>query len=141
VLGKTFLCFFLRPLICDLVSAGFAFGFFAQIGLVTHLFERLAPVLGDAGAATAVSAAALCAVPGRLLLGGLLGRADRRLAAAGNFAMQACGGALLALTSGTPTLLMGCALFGLGIGNLVLSRRSSPRSSSSRPISPESWPR
>jgi ribosomal protein S18 acetylase RimI-like enzyme len=102
------------------LSAGFALGFFAQIGLVTHLVERLAPVLGGAGAATAVGAAALCAVPGRLLLGGLLGRADHRLAAAGNFAMQACGVALLALTSGTPTLLMGCALFGLGIGNLVL---------------------
>jgi cyanate permease len=102
------------------LSAGFALGFFAQIGLVTHLVERLAPVLGGAGAATAVSAAALCAVPGRLLLGGLLGRADRRLAAAGNFAMQACGVALLALTSCTPALLMGCALFGLGIGNLVL---------------------
>jgi cyanate permease len=34
--------------------------------------------------------------------------------------MQACGVALLGLTSGTPTLLVGCALFGLGIGNLVL---------------------
>jgi MFS family permease len=102
------------------LSAGFALGFFAQIGLVTHLVERLAPAFGSAGAGTAVSAAALCAVPGRLLIGGWLGRVDRRLAAAGNFAMQACGVALLALTSGTPTLLMGCALFGLGIGNLVL---------------------
>ena len=102
------------------LSAGFALGFFAQIGLVTHLVERLAPAFGSAGAATAVSAAALCAVPGRLLIGGWLGRVDRRLAAAGNFAMQACGVMLLALTSGTPTLLMGCALFGLGIGNLVL---------------------
>jgi len=102
------------------ISAGFALGFFAQIGLVTHLVERLAPILGATGAATAVSAAALCAVPGRLLLGRLLGSADRRLAAAGNFAMQACGVALLALTSGMPILLIGCALFGLGIGNLVL---------------------
>jgi cyanate permease len=34
--------------------------------------------------------------------------------------MQTCGVTLLALTSGTPTLLMGCALFGLGMGNLVL---------------------
>jgi MFS family permease len=102
------------------LSTGFALGFFAQIGLVTHLLERLAPVFGGAGAATAVGAAALCAVPGRLLLGSLLGRADRRLAAAGNFAMQACGVGLLALMSSTPTLLIGCALFGLGIGNLVL---------------------
>lgn len=102
------------------LSAGFALGFFAQIGLVTHLVERLAPVFSDGGAAIAVGATALCAVPGRLLLGSWLGRADRRLAAAGNFAMQACGVALLGLTSGTPTLLMGCVLFGLGIGNLVL---------------------
>jgi cyanate permease len=102
------------------LSAGFALAFFAQIGLVTHLIECLAPVVGDTGAATAVSTAALCAVPGRLLLGGWLGRADRRLAAAGNFTMQACGVALLALTSSTPTLLIGCVMFGLGIGNLVL---------------------
>jgi cyanate permease len=102
------------------LSAGFALGFFAQIGLVTHLVERLAPILGNAAAASAVGAAALCAVPGRVLLGSLLGRADRRLAAAGNFAMQACGVGLLALTSSPPILLIGCALFGLGIGNLVL---------------------
>jgi cyanate permease len=102
------------------LSAGFALGFFAQIGLVTHLVERLAPILGNATAATAVGGAALCAVPGRLLLGSLLGRADRRLAAAGNFAMQACGVGLLAMTSSPPTLLIGCTLFGLGIGNLVL---------------------
>jgi cyanate permease len=34
--------------------------------------------------------------------------------------MQACGVGLLALTSSTPALLVGCVLFGLGIGNLVL---------------------
>jgi len=108
-----------RPPICYLVG-----GFRARVlraDRARHApVERLALVLGGTGAATAVSAAALCAVPGRLLPGGLLGRADRRLAAAGNFAMQASGVALLALTSGTPALLIGCALFGLGIGNLVL---------------------
>ena len=34
--------------------------------------------------------------------------------------MQAFGVGLLALTSTPPALLTGCALFGLGIGNLVL---------------------
>jgi cyanate permease len=34
--------------------------------------------------------------------------------------MQACGIGLLAVTSSAPLLLTGCALFGLGIGNLVL---------------------
>jgi MFS family permease len=102
------------------LSAAFALGFFAQIGLVTRLVARLASVLGDRAAATAVGIVALCEVPGRLPLGGWLGRGDRRIAAAANFAMQAGGVGLLALTSGVPSLLVGCVLFGLGIGNLVL---------------------
>jgi cyanate permease len=102
------------------ISAGFALGFFAQIGLVSHLVARLAPALGSSGAATAVSAAAFCAIPGRLLLATWLGRANRRAAAAANFTMQACGVGLLASSSDATTLVLGCVLFGLGIGNLVL---------------------
>jgi cyanate permease len=76
--------------------------------------------LGSTGAATAVGAAAFCAIPGRLLLATWLGRANRRAAATANFAMQACGVGLLAATSDATMLLLGCVLFGLGIGNLVL---------------------
>jgi len=57
---------------------------------------------------------------GRILLGVLLGRVDRRIVAAGNFAMQACGVALLAVGSTTIVLLPGCILFGLGVGSLLL---------------------
>jgi MFS family permease len=66
------------------LSAGFAIAFFAQIGLITHFVERVAPVLGDAGAATAVGATTLCAIPGRVLFGAWVGGADRRIAAAVN---------------------------------------------------------
>jgi len=101
------------------LSVAFALGLFAQIGLVAHLVTRLAPVLGTGGAAGAVSLATACAVAGRYLLGALMS-ADRRLAAMGNFLMQACGAVCLALGTNAGVLLMGCVLFGLGIGNLVL---------------------
>lgn len=101
------------------MSGAFAFGLFAQIGLFAHLVIRLAPEFGSSGAAWAISLTTVCAVAGRTLLGWALGERDRRMAAAANFALQACGTALLALGSGVPALLCGCILFGLGVGNLT----------------------
>jgi MFS family permease len=101
------------------LSIAFALGLFAQIGIVAHLVTRLAPVFGTENAAATVSLATVCAVLGRLLLGALLGDADRRFVAMGNFAMQACGVACLGLGTSMVVLLLGCILFGLGIGNLV----------------------
>lgn len=101
------------------ISAAFALGLFAQIGIFTHLVARLTPELGATGAAGAVSLATACAVAGRTLLGWLIGDSSRRVAAAGNFVMQACGVALLAFGTGSADLLVGCVLFGLGVGNLV----------------------
>ena len=101
------------------IALAFALGLFAQIGLVVHLVTRLAPVFGAGGAAAAVSLATGCAVIGRLLLGVLFGNADRRFLAMGNFAMQACGVVCLALGANAVLLLLGCVLFGLGVGNLV----------------------
>jgi cyanate permease len=49
----------------------------------------------------------------------LLGDADRRMVAAGNIAMQACGVVLLAFGSTTIVLAAGCILFGLGLGSLL----------------------
>jgi MFS family permease len=101
------------------ISAAFALGLFAQIGLFAHLVTRLAPEFGANGAAWAVSLTAACAVIGRMALGWTLGERDRRVAACANFALQACGTVLLALADGVPALLAGCILFGLGAGNLV----------------------
>jgi MFS family permease len=101
------------------LSVAFALGLFAQIGLVAHLVTRLTPVFGMGHAAATVSLATACAVTGRLLLGAFLGDADRRLVATGNSLMQACGVACLAFGTSTVILLLGCILFGLGIGNLV----------------------
>jgi len=101
------------------ISAAFALGLFAQIGLFAHLIARLAPDFGSGLAAIAISVVTLCAVLGRSLLGWLLGERDRRLAAAANFLMQATGSLLLALGDGMVPLAAGCMLFGLGVGNLT----------------------
>jgi MFS family permease len=96
------------------LSAAFALGLFAQIGLFAHLMARLDPSFGPVIAGAAISLITLCAVLGRSLLG-----CDRRLVAALNLAMQAAGSLLLALGESAPVLAAGCVLFGLGVGNLT----------------------
>jgi hypothetical protein len=94
------------------LAIAFALGMFAQVGVVAHLIARLTPLVGAVDAAIAISLTTGSAVVGRLLLGLLLGRADRRLITAANFAMQAFGVALLAVGSTTLVLAPGCILFG-----------------------------
>ena len=102
------------------LAAGMSLGLFAQIGLIAHLFSLIVPVLGTTGAGLAMGGATAAAIAGRTLLGWLLpSGADRRLAAAGNYALQFCGCLVFILAGGAsaPLILLGILLFGLGIGN------------------------
>jgi MFS family permease len=101
------------------ISAAFALGLFAQIGLVAHLIPRLGPVFGTSIAALAISLITVCAIAGRVLLGRLIGQHDRRVAAMVNLLVQACGTGLLIVGDDPVVLLAGCVLFGLGFGNLT----------------------
>jgi MFS family permease len=101
------------------LSAAFALGLFAQIGLLSHLIVRLTPEVGITGAGLLASLATLCAVIGRTLAGWWIGDHDRRMAAAINFAVQIIGVLLLGFGTGWVLLTFGCILFGLGIGNLT----------------------
>jgi MFS family permease len=84
------------------LSVSFALGMFAQVGVVAHLVTHLAPILGIAEAAGALSVITASAVIGRTLLGAALGATDRRVVAAANFVMQACGVTLLAVARQQP---------------------------------------
>jgi MFS family permease len=101
------------------LAVAFALGLLAQVGLIAHMVSFLSEPLGQSGAAAALSLTTACAVAGRLMLGASLGDTGRRTAAAINFLVQASGVLLFALASSTTALLVGCALFGLGNGNLV----------------------
>ena len=103
------------------ISAAFALGLAAQIGLITVLYSLLVPGLGEQGAGLVVSLATAGAVLGRTLVGWLLPPGlDRRLATAANLALQCSGSLAMVAADGTAWLLVvGSLLFGLGIGNLL----------------------
>lgn len=101
------------------ISAAFSLGLFAQIGLLAHLVARLTPEVGIEYAGLLVSLATVCAIIGRTVAGKWIGEHDRRFAAAISFAVQIGGVLLLIFSSGWVGLMLGCALFGLGIGNLT----------------------
>ncbi len=97
-----------------------AFGLFAQIGLVAHLFSLLVPALGATAAGLAMGAATASAILGRTLVGWAMpAGADRRLVACISYVVQIAGAIALIFAAGThvPLLVAGVLLFGAGIGN------------------------
>jgi MFS family permease len=102
------------------LAAGMAIGLFVQIGLIAHLFNLLAPVMGAQSAGLAMGLATACAIVGRILVARAIpaGR-DRRLAACAAYAVQLVGVLVLAAASEQQIgwILLGVVLFGSGIGN------------------------
>jgi hypothetical protein len=104
------------------LTLGASLGLFAQIGLISQLFSLLAAPLSRAGAGVAMGFATACAIGGRTVLGMLMRPdTDRRIVAALNVTLQACGSVAFVLAAGhsVPLLLAGCVLFGLGLGNVA----------------------
>jgi MFS family permease len=107
------------------LALAFAAGTAAQVGLFSQLFSLAAPALGPQGAGWALGAATACAVLGRTAVGWLLRPGtDRRRVAALNFLLQAGGSLALLLSAAGVTfspllLVLGCVLFGLGVGNML----------------------
>jgi len=102
------------------LAAATSLGLFAQIGLIAHLFSLLVPALGAQLAGFAAGLATACAIAGRTGMGWLLPPgANRRRALAANYGLQLCGSLVLLAAGGTnvPLLLLGVAVFGLGLGN------------------------
>jgi MFS family permease len=101
------------------VSAPFALGLAAQVGVLTHLVALLTPTLGAGGAARAVSATTTAALVGRLVAGLVVDRLNRRLVSSATLVVQMVGLALLAWARSPLLVYAGCGLFGLGVGNLT----------------------
>ena len=102
------------------LALGMAFGLFAQIGLIAHLFSILVPAFGAQGAGFAMGLATACAIAGRTLVGWLMPAGlDRRLVAAASYAVQLTGSLIFIAAAGESLtlLLLGVVLFGAGIGN------------------------
>jgi MFS family permease len=101
------------------ISVPFALGLTAQVGFFTHQMAFLSPTIGTVAAGWAVSLTTFAAVVGRIVVGFIVDQYDRRIISGLNFIVQMLGMAMLTIAA-TPTLLyLGCALFGLGSGNLT----------------------
>jgi MFS family permease len=101
------------------ITAPFALGLTAQVGFLTHQVAYLSPLLGTVAAGWAVSLTTFAAVVGRLAMGAVVDRIDRRAAACANFLVQVIALGILIAASSAPILYLGCALFGLGVGNMI----------------------
>jgi MFS family permease len=116
------------------VSIAFALVLFAQVGFIVHLIAFLDPVIGRAGAATAVALLTAMAVVGRLLFSTVIDRLNQRLASAISFASQAVALAIIINSHNETVLIAACGLFGFSVGNLItlpsliVQREFDPRS-------------
>ena len=87
------------------------------MGFLTHQIGFLSPTIGTVAAGWAVSLTTFAAVLGRIATGYIADRFDRRPVACVNFIVQMLGMAILATATAPAMLYLGCALFGLGVGN------------------------
>jgi MFS family permease len=101
------------------IAIPFALGLTAQVGFLTHQVAYLSQLLGTVAAGWAVSLTTFAAVVGRVAMGAVVDRVDRRTAACANFLVQVIALGILIAASSPPILYLGCALFGLGVGNMI----------------------
>ena len=93
----------------------------AQVGGIAHLFNHVATVTDHIVGSTAVSLLALVSIFGRLLGGFLLAAGfPIRVLAAVSLAIQAFGLGVLGYAETPVTSLVGTAVFGLSVGNLLM---------------------
>jgi len=107
-----------EPRYLTMVGA-FSLGLLAQISFIAHQVAYLEPTLGLKGAGWAVSATSLSALAGRLAVGLVIDRVDRRAASAAVLCVQVSAMIVLLSTDSLFGLYLGCILFGFGVGNLI----------------------
>lgn len=107
-----------QPRYLTMVGA-FSLGLLAQISFIAHQVAFLEPSLGLKGAGWAVSVASLSALIGRISVGLVIDRIDRRGASAAVLAVQVLSMVVLLSSHSAVGLYLGCVLFGFGVGNLI----------------------
>jgi MFS family permease len=97
----------------------FALAMLVQIAFLSHHVPIVAPILGDAGASTAVSLAAAAAFGGRVALARFADGIDLRLTTAGVMLLGTVSLAYMSNATSAFSLLLASAMYGLTIGNLT----------------------
>ncbi|MGE5152109.1 MAG: MFS transporter, partial [Rhodospirillaceae bacterium] len=97
----------------------FSLGLLAQISFIAHQVAFLEPTLGLKGAGWAVGLTSVSALAGRLVIGMVIDRVDRRAASAAVLCVQVASMVVLLSSTSIGALYTGCVLFGFGVGNLI----------------------
>ncbi len=92
----------------------------AQIAFLIHQVSFLSQFMGPTGAASAVSLTTAASITGRLLLGSIADRYDKRYEAMACFLIQGLAMLLLAFSSHAVVLYLGTFAFGLTMGGIIM---------------------
>ena len=107
-----------EPRYLTMVGA-FSLAMLAQISFIAHQVAFLVPTLGLKSAGVAVSATSLSALIGRLSVGLIIDKVNRRGATAAILCVQIASMIVLLSSTSIAGLYAGCVLFGFGVGNLI----------------------
>ena len=100
-------------------SLPFALAIAAQAGFLTHQIPVLEPLLPGVKAGYAVAITGACAIIGRVGLSFFIDAWNPRIATAVLLVLQAVALWVVGHSTAEPHLYAACALFGLGVGNLI----------------------
>jgi predicted MFS family arabinose efflux permease len=101
------------------ISLPFALGLTAQVGFLVHQAPYLLPKLGMAQTAWCIGVTTACAAVGRMAAGTFIDAMNVRLAAAVSLAIHIAAMSLLLTIDDATVVFLACALFGLGMGNMI----------------------
>ena len=102
------------------LTIGFMFALLGQVGGISQLVKVATERAGKSTGNRVVSVLAFCSVCGRLLGGAIVQRRSTRRFAFLAISLQITGLAIIAFASRSGTVFFGAAVFGLGVGNVLL---------------------
>ena len=101
------------------IAGAFAIVWVTQTAFLTHEINIFSPALGATGAAAAVAATTFAAVAGRLVLGAVVDRLDKRLTTTLSVSSQAAALVALALWPEPAVIWATAVVYGLSVGNVI----------------------
>lgn len=102
------------------LTLGYVLCMSAQVGGIAHLYNRAEGQVGYAVAAQAVQVLTIMSIVCRLVGGALLSRMSLRTFTLANLIGQSAGLAVVGVAGSTTGVLLGAALFGATVGNLLM---------------------
>ena len=103
-----------------MLTIGYVFCQGAQVGGISHLYNRVDELAGFATAATAVQILTVCSILARFVGGWVCTRVALRPFTLFNLMIQMAGLTLVGLADSKATVLFGAGVLGVSIGNLLM---------------------